>query len=132
MPPSPDGMQTPARRAQRFGRDRRIRRRSDFQRVFDSGRRIQGRYLTVIALSNGSSTTRVGIVASRRLGDAVGRNRAKRRIRELFRRTLFEQPGLDLVVIPRRELLHAPYAILESDFRAIVRRTGRAPRQAGG
>src|ERR1700733_4987392 len=64
---------------------RRIRRRGEFQRVFDAGRRAHGRYLTIIAAPALCADSRLGIVASKKLGGAVVRNRAKRLIREMFR-----------------------------------------------
>ena len=64
---------------------RRIRRRGEFQRVFDAGRRAHGRYLTIIAAPRSGADSRLGIVASKKLGGAVVRNRAKRLIREMFR-----------------------------------------------
>ena len=110
--------------SQRFGPERRIRRKAEFQRVFDHGQRVHGRFLTMIAAPNGAGTARLGIVASRKLGNAIRRNRAKRLIRELFRRTVHpaDGPALDLVVVPRRELIEAPYVTLENDFRNALRR----------
>jgi ribonuclease P protein component len=110
--------------SERFAKARRVRRRDEFQRVFDSSQRAKGRYLTVLVAPNDSRTLRLGIVASRKLGDAVRRNRAKRLIREVFRRSDLLPPGkgLDVVVIPRRELFDAAYSSLESDFRDTVRR----------
>jgi len=83
--------------------------------------------MTVLVLSTRHDTARLGIVASRKLGHAVQRNRAKRRIRDLFRRHKPDlgTSGVDVVVIPRRELLDAPYATLEADFRSVLRRHGR-------
>lgn len=107
-----------------FDKSRRLRRRAEFQRVFDGGLRIRGRFLTLLLAPNEASTARLGIVASRKLGDAVRRNRAKRVIREIFR--LNPQPGeargVDIVVIPRVELFGATYTTLVEDYRTALSR----------
>jgi ribonuclease P protein component len=107
-----------------FDKSRRLRRRTEFQQVFDSGQRIRGRFLTLLVAAGQSSTSRLGIVASRKLGDSVRRNRAKRLIREIFRK--HNQPGgtqgVDVVVIPRAELFAAAYASLEDDYRSVFAR----------
>jgi ribonuclease P protein component len=108
--------------SQRFGKDRRVRRRSEFSQVFDFSLRAHGRYFTVLIAPTKTGSTRLGIVASRKLGNAVQRNMAKRLIREVFRRTSRPGPSVDVVVIPRRELFDAPYASLETDFRATFAR----------
>ena len=113
------------RRSERFTKARRVRRHDEFQRVFDRSHRAKGQYFTVLMAPNEAGVARLGIVASRKLGDAVRRNRAKRLIREIFRRSeLFPAgKGLDVVVIPRRELFDAGYSSLESDLRATIRRS---------
>lgn len=108
---------------QRFTKASRVRRRGEFQRVFEGGTRVHGRYLTLLMAPNGAGRPRLGIVASRKLGGAVARNRAKRLIREVFRRNPVPgRQGVDVVVIPRRELFDAAYASLETDFLAACRR----------
>jgi ribonuclease P protein component len=109
---------------ERFSKDRRVRRRDEFQRVFDLSIRAKGRYLTILAAPNRGGSARLGIVASRKFGDAVRRNRAKRLIREVFRRSDAPTLGLaiDVVVIPRRELLGAAYDEFEADFRNTLKR----------
>lgn len=105
----------------------RLRTRAEFEAVFKSGRRASGRFLTVVIRPNALAVARLGIVASRKLGGAVQRNRAKRRIREIFRR-LRQEPfaaGRDIVVIPRRELLDAAFAALETDYQSVLRREAR-------
>lgn len=106
----------------------RVRRRAEFVRVQQQGRRVSGRFVTLLILANDGTAPRLGLIASRKLGPAVARNRAKRRLRELFRRhreTLGPAAALDIVAIPRRELSAAPFADVEADFVAALRRCRR-------
>jgi ribonuclease P protein component len=108
-----------------FPRQRRIRKRREFSSVFDSGQRIHGRFFTFLLLQTTLDRSRLGIVASRKIGGAVQRNRAKRLIREMFRtevRLSTAVAAIDLVVIPRRELLDAEFSAALQDFRNTVRR----------
>jgi ribonuclease P protein component len=112
----------------KFGPTVRLRSRSEFDLVQQHGRRVAARYLTLLGRPNTLPHDRIGIIASRRLGNAVARTRAKRRVRELFRRQepdaarhLGRRP-MDLVAIPRRELVAAPFADVEADFGAAVAR----------
>ena len=105
-----------------FGKSQRVRRRAEFQRVFDSGYRVSSRYFTLLFAPGAALSARLGIVASKKLGDAVRRNRAKRLIREVFRHLDTPPAAVDVVVIPRRELFDAPFPDLERDFRAAWRR----------
>ena len=102
-------------------RDERIRRRAEFRQVYERGTRIHGRYSTLFVLPNKQVSGRLGIAATKKLGGAVQRNRAKRLIREVFRRNKISA-GLDVVVIPRRELLEASLTALETDYRAALAR----------
>lgn len=110
-------------RSQRFSKARRVRRRAEYQRAFDSGIRVQTRYFTLVVAPSSGPGARLGIVASRKLGDAVRRNRAKRLIREIFRTSeASSRLDVDLVVIPRRELFDASYSSLENELGAALRR----------
>ena len=110
----------------RFDKDRRVRRRGEFQQVFDRGARVNGRYLTVLMAASSRAQCRLGIVASKKLGGAVVRNRAKRLIREVFRNNPPSvEPAVDILVIPRRELLLANYRDVEDDFKSACRRATR-------
>ena len=119
-----------------------IRRRSDFEAAYESGAKVGGRLMTVFVRQNGGGQARLGIAATRKIGGAVTRNHAKRLIRDLFR-TRKPTAALDIVVVPRRELLDAPYSILEREFIALLERAARSspqrarhtpprPRRTGG
>jgi ribonuclease P protein component len=110
-----------------LGSHERIRRRADFKQVYGRGVRIHGRYSTIFVLPNNQGVGRLGIAATKKLGDAVRRNRAKRLIREVFRRNKIA-PGLDIVVVPRRELLEASLTALEADYRDTLERRLRQRR----
>jgi ribonuclease P protein component len=115
-----------ASRPHAFPATSRIRRRPEYLRVYERGIRIRSRLMTVVALRNATGVSRLGIAATRKLGDAVVRNRAKRRLRELFRQA--DVPaGLDIVVIPRPDMLDADFRTLETEFRHALRRAGRPP-----
>jgi ribonuclease P protein component len=108
--------------AARFGADARLHVRREYVAVEGGGRRVAARFLILIGKPNGRATDRLGIIASRRVGDAVARNRAKRRLRELFRRRLpIDGPrALDVVAIARPDLVRAPFADVQSDFLAAL------------
>ncbi len=99
----------------------RIRRRRDFVQAYDAGIRQHGRFMTVFVRPNALPAARLGVSATKKLGPAVVRNRAKRRARELFRRARPAR-AVDVVIIPRREFVTAPYDQLEADYHATVRK----------
>jgi len=85
----------------------RVRKRAEYQVIQARGRRIKTSHFVLIVWSgNGEqSQARLGITASRKIGGAVVRNRAKRVIREAFRRSGdLWAPDVDVVVIVRRAL----------------------------
>lgn len=112
-----------------FRPEARIRRRADFRQVYERGTRSQGRFSTVFILATTRSVSRLGIAATKKLGGAVQRNRAKRLIRELFRRNPVP-PGFDIVIVPRPELLKAGFGSLEADYRSHLERRLRHLRAA--
>ena len=109
----------------RFGRAAKLRSRAEFTVVQNGGRRASGRYLTVLGRPNTVGRDRLGIIASKRVGDAVDRNRAKRRVRALFRQDSSRPASavdFDLVVIGRQELVRAPFPAIAADFHAALKK----------
>ena len=110
--------------SERLRRADRVRRRPEFERAYDTGIRIHGRLMMLFVVPNGGTAARLGVAASRKVGSAVARNRAKRLARDIFRR--HKPPaGVDIIVVPRREMLDAPFATVEADYLAALARRDR-------
>lgn len=87
----------------RFPRELRLRHQAEFDRVYRGNIHAADGTLVLLAWKNGTLRCRLGLSISRRVGNAVVRNRWKRLIREVFRHQQVElPPGLDMVVRPRR------------------------------
>jgi ribonuclease P protein component len=86
-----------------FGKERRIRRRKDFLRVQAVGQRTStAHFVLLVAARETAACARVGFVVTRKIGNAVQRNRIKRVCRECFRMWPDLVPdGIDLVIIAR-------------------------------
>ncbi len=99
-----------------FGRDRRLRKRAEFLRIQSNSRRVSTRHYVLLLAArsapHGGATAdggvphgpaRLGVVVTKKVGNAVARNRIKRVCRECFRQWPdLLPPGVDLVVIARQ------------------------------
>jgi ribonuclease P protein component len=107
---------------QRFRPAQRICRRAEYQQIYAKGSRISGKYWTLFVVPNDRAVAgRLGIAATRKFGGAVVRNRAKRVIREVFRRNRITD-GYDLVVVPKRALLELGMDRVEAEYAGSIRR----------
>lgn len=121
-----------------FSKMYRLRNQQDFDCVFAQKCRVSDEWMVVYAWTNDLSYPRLGICASRKLGNAVCRNRWKRLVREAFRLSKEDLPeGLDLIVIPqlsyfphldelRRELKRLAHKLAEK----VQRQTSRLERES--
>ena len=109
-----------------FGRAMRIKYGRDFVRVrAQGGRLVLGCLVANWLPLPAGSATRLGVVASSKIGGAVIRTRAKRLLRESFRLHQLElaQP-LDLVLVARNSIVGKDLAVVERDFLAVLRKAG--------
>lgn len=109
---------------QSFPKQRRLRSRGEFLGVQQRGRRFtRGSLLLVVAQTIGgpAASSRLGLVVSRKVGNAVRRNAFKRWIREWFRTHQAKLPcGLDLVVIGKPGAVERGHVPLCDDLAALV------------
>lgn len=137
------GAETPARQGpeeingfdeltqgERLTRDDRLHSRGEFDAVYSRGVRIPGRCFILFILPNARGRSRLGVTLSRKVGDAVVRNRARRRIREIFRRRRsLMGSSIDIVVHGRQEIAGQPQSVLE---RQLVEGIARFEARHGG
>jgi ribonuclease P protein component len=107
-----------------FPKARRLTHASEYERVKQCGLVQRGKLLMLNATTvENSGLCRVGFVTSRRLGNAVVRNRVRRRLREIVRlhqRDL--RRDLWIVLIARRDAANASYRALEDEWLRLARR----------
>ena len=110
-----------------FSREERVRRRADFVAIQSQpDGRVRSRSFVLLFATRGDELPRLGIVASKKVGNAVVRNRAKRVLREVFRLGKDAIPrGVDLVVIASQGLTALPKAELEREWRQAIEEVRR-------
>ena len=115
--------------------EERLRKRADFLRCYQRGRRHHGRLITLYVVHRGPSAqhARLGITVTRKVGGAVVRHRVKRRVREIYRRWEHRRqlPAIDLVVHARPRVREADFAALRSEMIGLLEPLRQPGRRVG-
>ncbi len=101
-----------------------LKRNRDFSRLYNKGKSYVAPSVVVYVLRNRVNRTRIGITTSKKVGNAVERNRARRVIREAYRQlSLQVRPGVDIVMVARKKTLQVKSTEVHA---ALVRLFGEA------
>lgn len=102
----------------------RVGARRDFREAYEHGAKHYGRLVVIFAKRRAEGGLRLGVTTTRKAGGAVVRNRARRRVREIFRRWAATAPeiSVDLIVNISKEATRAPFPALASEVTALLSR----------
>jgi ribonuclease P protein component len=97
----------------------------EFQRLYRRGASAAGAYFVLYARRNGGNENRLGITVSKKVGGAVQRNRAKRRLKELYRtNSRLLKKGYDIVIVARASAVTVEYEALKRAYFWAIRKAG--------
>ncbi len=99
-----------------FPKDNRLLSKRDFSRVYQQGEFLESEGFVFYILDKEDDRPRLGIVATKKLGNAVERNRVKRVVRESFRKNKSRFSHLDLIVKPKRRAVFMDNSKLSENF----------------
>ena len=132
--PLVSSLNAPAKVREVLPKRRRLRARPEFQKVYAEGQRYDGRLMAAFLRVNESADHRLGVTASTKaIGKSVDRTRARRLLREVFRRSAAEINSLerkyDWVLNAKRPLLVTNEELRFREFRSIIEQVAREERQ---
>ena len=109
-----------------------LKKNHEFRRLYSKGNSAATPYLVIYARRGRRNRNRIGLTVSTKIGNAVTRNRVRRRLKELYRVHEGEfAPGMDIVIVARGRAVEAKHMQLERALLGACSRLGLL-REAGG
>ena len=109
-----------------------LKTNGEFQRLYRKGAFASGPYFSVYCRKNRGGENRLGYTVSKKLGNAVTRNRIRRRLREAYRLNSFQLVrGFDIVIVARSKAASAGFAELQASLLAVFGRLGLVEKNEG-
>jgi ribonuclease P protein component len=103
----------------------RLRKNMEFKKVYKARKNFWNRNLILYIRRNGTKETRIGVSITRKVGNAVVRNKLKRRIKELNSKYSEDiKTGYDIVIIPKKNAVDLSFKDLESALKHIYKLSG--------
>ncbi|WFA08316.1 ribonuclease P protein component [Tissierella sp. Yu-01] len=103
----------------------RLRKNLEFRKVYNNGKNFWNRNLVLYIRKNDLEETRLGLTITKKVGNAVVRNKIRRRLKEIYRLNLYRvKDGYDLIIIPKKNVVDISYKELESALIHILKISG--------
>ena len=100
-----------------------LKQNHEFRRLYNKGMTAASPWIAVYCRKNRLGISRLGLTTGVKLGNAVRRNRVRRRLREIYRTNEDRlRPGMDIVVVARVRAVHSHYGELERSFLQLARK----------
>jgi ribonuclease P protein component len=97
--------------------NQKLKKNNEFKQVFTKGIRKSGKYTIVFIFSGKKQNNRLGIIVKKSIGNAVKRNKIKRRLREIWRKQINQLlQGSDVVIVARKEIGEASFNEIENEL----------------
>jgi len=110
---------------QRLGRDQRLIRSANFEEAFSQNHKWVGRFMVLWLRTGDDACLRLGVVTSKKVGGGVQRVRARRLLREVFRRNRHLLHGpYDVVLVGRGHILKAGSSAIREEFLDLAHKAG--------
>jgi ribonuclease P protein component len=118
-----------ARGPEALPKPKRLAKRREFLRIYETGRKIFSRYAVLFIAGNDLAHSRIGITTTKKIGKAVVRNRLKRWTREIYRRQraplALDDQRVDIVVNVKSSAAEATFQDFRDDLVRVLRRVAK-------